>query len=117
MSDLTVYEKPTCSTCRNLNKLLVEQGVDFDRVNFHIEGLTDELVRDLLSKTGLSAREVLRTREPEYKELGLNDPSVSEDQLIAAMVEHPALLQRPIVVRGDHAVLARPIEKVLELFA
>jgi arsenate reductase (glutaredoxin) len=117
MSDLTVYEKPTCTTCRNLAKLLKEQGIDYDKVDYNVLGLTTEEVTTLIAKTGLSARELLRTREPEYKELGLADPGVSEEQIVAAMVAHPVLLQRPVVVRGDRAVLARPIEKVLELFA
>ncbi|WP_300677414.1 arsenate reductase family protein [Nocardioides sp.] len=115
MSDLTVYEKPTCTTCRKLATLLREHGIDYDKVNYQVLGLEADELRDLLAKAGLSAREVLRTREPEYKELGLADTSLTEDQLIATIVEHPALLQRPIVVRGDRAVLARPVEKVLEL--
>jgi arsenate reductase len=117
MSDITVYEKPTCSTCRKLVALLKEQGVDFDSVNYSVLGLEVEEVRDLLAKAGLTPREVLRTREPEYKELGLADPGVSDDAIVAAIVAHPALLQRPIVVRGDRAVLARPIERVNELFS
>jgi arsenate reductase len=117
MSDITVYEKPTCTTCRKLVALLKEQGIDFDSVNYSVLGLEVDEVRDLLAKASLTPREVLRTREPEYKELGLADPSVTDDAMIAAIVAHPALLQRPIVVRGDRAVLARPIERVNELFA
>lgn len=114
---ITVFEKPTCTTCRKLATLLRDRGVDYDRVEFQVTGLTQAQVRDLLAKTGLSAREVLRTREPEYKELGLSDTGLSEDHLIEAIATHPALLQRPIVVVGERAVLARPVEKVLELFA
>ena len=69
----------------------------------------------MLRKAGVGPREVLRTKEPEYKELGLDSPDVSDDDLIAAMVEHPQLLQRPVVERGDRAVLARPPERVLEI--
>lgn len=116
MSDITVYEKPTCTTCRNLFQLLKEEGVDVDRVNYHVDGLTPELVSDLLRKTGLRAREVLRTREPEYQE-HIAGRDLTEADLIEIIAAHPALLQRPIVVRGERAVLARPVEKVRELLA
>lgn len=115
MSDLIVYEKRTCTTCKRLAQLLTERGVDFDRVEYHVEGLTEPEIRDLLGKAQITAREALRTREPLVKDLGLTDPGVSEDRLVALMAQHPQLLQRPIVVRGDRAVLARPVERVLEL--
>jgi len=112
---LTVYEKPTCTTCRRLAALLEERGVDFETVDYHVEGLSEAQLRALLGKAGASARDVLRTREPLVAELGLAEPGVSEDELIAAMVEHPQLVQRPIVERGDRAVLARPVDRVDEL--
>jgi len=112
---LTVYEKPTCTMCRRMVKLLTEKGVDFNRLNYFIDPLPREKLVSLMEKTGLPPREFLRTRERAYKELGLKDPSVSDDVLIDAMVEHPELLQRPIIERGDRAVLGRPVERVLEL--
>jgi arsenate reductase len=115
MPDLTVYEKPTCTTCRNLSALLAERGIEPERVDYHVTGLTEAEIRDLLAKAGASPRDVLRTREPAYTELGLGERDVSDDELIALMAEHPQLVQRPIVVRGDRAVLARPVERVLEL--
>lgn len=115
MPELTVYEKPTCTTCRKLHALLSERGIDFESVNYHVTGLDEPELRELLAKLGTGPREILRTREPLVKELGLEGPDVSDEQLIAAMVEHPVLVQRPIVVRGPRAVLARPVERVLEL--
>jgi uncharacterized protein len=115
MPALTVYEKPTCTTCRNLHALLTERGVDFESVEYHVTGLTEEELRELLRKLDVGPREILRTREPLVKELGLDRPEVSDEELIARMVEHPVLVQRPIVVRGERAVLARPVERVLEL--
>ena len=112
---LTVYEKPTCTTCRKLATLLIERGVDFDRVNYHVDPLPEERIRELLGKAGIGPREALRTREPVYAELALAERDVSDDELIALMAQHPELLQRPIVERGDRAVLARPAERVLEL--
>jgi arsenate reductase len=114
-SDLTVYEKPTCTTCRKLASLLTERGIDFERVNYHVEPLPEEKIRSLLAKAGMRPREALRAREPVYAELELDSRDVSDDELIRLMVEHPELLQRPVVERGDRAVLARPVERVLEL--
>lgn len=112
---LTVYEKPTCTTCRKLHDLLVEAGVDFEKVNYFVEPLSKGQLQRLLKKAGLKARDVLRTKAPQYKELGLDDPEVSDARLVELMAEHPDLLQRPIVERGDRAVLARPPERVREI--
>jgi arsenate reductase (glutaredoxin) len=115
VAELTVYEKPTCTTCKKLALLLQERGIEFERVNYHVEPLPEEKIRDLLRKAGVGPREVLRTKEPVYAELELSERDVSDGELIALMVEHPQLLQRPVVERGDRAVLARPPERVLEI--
>jgi arsenate reductase len=109
MAELTVYEKPTCTTCRNLSTLLTERGIDFDEVDYHVTGLTEDELRDVLGKAGLEPRDVLRPKEA--KAAGLTPDDVD----FRTYVEHPELLQRPLVVRGDRAVLARPPERVLEL--
>jgi arsenate reductase (glutaredoxin) len=108
---ITVYEKPTCTTCRNLAKLLAERGIDFEKVEYHVEGLTQDEIRGLLAKAGITAAEALRMREDGARKLAGQD----EDAIVAAMAERPELLQRPIVVNGDRAVLARPVERVLEI--
>lgn len=108
---IVVYEKRTCTTCRNLAALLEERGIDFDRVEYHVEGLDEAELRALVAKTGVPARDLLRMREDSAAELADAD----DDAVIAAMVERPALLQRPIVVNGNRAVLARPIERVAEI--
>jgi arsenate reductase len=108
---IVVYEKRTCTTCRNLAKLLEERGVDFEEVEYHVEGLTEQELRELVAKTGRPARELLRMREEGARELA----DAADDEVVAAMVERPELLQRPIVVNGDRAVLARPVERVLEI--
>jgi arsenate reductase len=112
---LTVYEKPTCTTCRKLHALLSEHGVDFESVDYHVTGISEGELRELLRKADVKPWELLRMREPLVKELGLDQPEVSDEQLIAQMVAHPQLVQRPIVVSGERALLARPIERVLEL--
>jgi arsenate reductase len=114
MADLIVYEKPTCTTCRKLSALLAERGIDAERVDYHVTGLTEAEIRDLLDKAQTGPRDVLRAREPAYAE-HVAGRDLSDDELIALMAEHPELVQRPIVVRGDRAVLARPVERVLEL--
>jgi len=115
MADLMVYEKRTCTTCKNLAVLLEERGIDFDRVDFHVEPLSAEEIRELVRKTGRPARELFRAREPVYEELELGDREVDDEDAIALMAEHTELMQRPVVVRGDRAVLARPVERVAEL--
>jgi arsenate reductase (glutaredoxin) len=112
---ITVYEKRTCTTCRNLFELLTERGVDFDRVDYHVEPLPADRIRELLAKANMRPRDALRTKESMVAEQGLLRDDLPDDELIDLMAEHPALLQRPIVERGDRAVLARPIERALEL--
>lgn len=108
---IKVYEKSSCTTCRSLAQLLIDRGVDFEEVEYHVLGLTGPEVRDLLAKAGITAAEALRMKEPGAADL----KSASEDEIIAAMVERPELLQRPFVVVGERAVLARPVERALEL--
>jgi arsenate reductase len=115
VAELRVYEKRTCTTCKNLALLLQERGIDFDRVDYHVEPLSEDEIRELVGKTGRPARELFRAREPVYAELGLADREPDDDEAIRLMAEHPALMQRPVVVRGGRAVLARPVERVLEL--
>ncbi len=116
MADLTIYEVSSCSTCRNLAALLDERGIEYEGVEYHATGLDEATIRDLLAKSGLRPRDILRVREPLVAQLGLLEgEGAGDDELIAAMAEHPRLMQRPIAVRGDRALLARPVERVLEL--
>ena len=114
MSDLVVYEKRSCTKCRDLSALLGARGVDFDRVDFHVEPLPEPKLRELLGKAGLRPVEALRKREEAYAE-HVAGRDLGDDELFALMAAHPQLLQRPIVERGDRAVLARPTERVLDL--
>ena len=116
MQQITVYEKPTCTTCRKLNKLFEANGVDWKKVNYFIEPFTEGKLAGLLKKTGMKPFDVLRRAEPDFKIACINKDSSDKD-VIAAMAKYPAIIQRPIVEVGDKAVLARPIEKALELIA
>lgn len=110
---LTVYEKPTCTTCRSLLRLLSERGVDFERVNYILEPLSAPEIRELARKAGLRPRDLVRMKEPGARDLSLDD----DEAVVAALAAHPGLLQRPIVVCGDRAVIARPPARALELLA
>ncbi|MGZ8844482.1 MAG: arsenate reductase family protein [Pyrinomonadaceae bacterium] len=116
MSDqITVYEKPTCTKCREMNKFLAEQGIDFTKINYYIEPLSEKKLRDLIKKMGIKPRDLLRSSEAVYRELGLGKKDFSDDEIIALMAKHPDLIQRPIIERGDRAVLGRPTENVKAL--
>jgi arsenate reductase (glutaredoxin) len=98
-----------------LDKLLRASGVDFKKVNYYLEPLNERKLRALVKKMGIKPRELLRTSESIYRELELGKKELSDDELISLMVEHPDLMQRPIVERGDRAVLGRPTENVKAL--
>ncbi len=98
-----------------MDRLLRESGIDFEKVNYYIEPLTKKKLTELIRKLKITPRELLRTREPIYRELGLAKGEFSDAQLIDLMIKHPDLIQRPIVERGDRAVLGRPTENVKEL--
>lgn len=114
---LTIYEKPTCTTCRKTVKLLRDRGIDFEDVNYYIEPLSAAKIAELLDKAGITPRELLRTKEQVYRDLELKDSDHSDVQLIELMAEHPDLVQRPIAERGAKAVLCRPPERILELLS
>ncbi len=98
-----------------MDKLLRESGIPFEKINYYIEPLSKKKLTELIRKMDLTPRDLLRKSEAIYKELGLASGEFSDAELIALMVEHPDLLQRPIVERGDRAVLGRPTENVKEL--
>ena len=112
---ITVYEKPTCTKCREMNRFLQDNGVDFSRVNYYIEPLSKEKLEELLAKMKLTPRDILRKSEPIYRELGLGKGEFTDDEIVSLMVENPDLIQRPIVERGKRAVLGRPTENVKAL--
>jgi arsenate reductase len=115
MADITIYQKPTCSTCREAVQLLKESGETFTAVNYYEQPFDKARLKSLLKKAGLSPRDVLRTKEDIYRELGLAKKTLTDDELIELMVKHPDLIQRPIVEKGDTAILARPAESIKTL--
>lgn len=112
---IKVYQKPTCTKCRETVGILKDRGVEFDAINYYETPLTAAQLRDLVDKLGVSPRELLRKGEQVYRDLKLGQREISDDELIKLMVENPDLIQRPIVVRGTKAVLCRPPGNVEEL--
>lgn len=114
-TQVTIYHNPRCSKSRQTLALLEERGIE-PVVIAYLESPPDAAtLSGLLEKLGLDARGLMRKKEEPYKALHLDDPELSEGQLIQAMVEHPVLIERPIVVTAKGAALGRPPENVLEI--
>jgi arsenate reductase len=112
---ITIYQKPTCTTCRKVYAALREAGVDFDAVDYYTDPIPKTKLRELLRKMKMPARELLRTKEDVYKSLRLADRDLTDDEIVDLMVKHPDLIQRPIVEKGSRAILARPPERLKEI--
>lgn len=112
MAHVTIYHKPTCSTCRKVVKLVEESGQPFSVVNYYETPLTDTKLKALLKKAGLTAKDVMRTKEEIYHALDVANADKPEEELIELIVKHPDLLQRPLVEKGETVILARPPETV-----
>jgi len=114
MSTITVWHNPRCSKSRAAVKLLEEEGIEPEVVKYLDEELTVEQLKELLSMLGIGPRELMRTKEAIYRELKLKEEQDPE-KLIEAMVAHPRLIERPIVIKGKKAVIGRPVERVVDL--
>ena len=119
---VVMWHNPRCSKSRQTLQLLQEKGIEPEIVKYLETPPSADEIREVLKLLGFSsARDLMRKKEKEYKELGLADESKSEDELIRAMVEHPRLIERPVVIvedeKGKRAALGRPPENVLALFA
>ena len=117
MTDLTLYHNPRCSKSRGALELLEARGLTPTVVRYLETPLSAAQLRDLLAKLNISARQLLRSGEDEYKALNLADSGLTDAQLIDAMAAHPKLIERPILVAGDKAVIGRTPEKVLEILS
>lgn len=115
MTEMTLYHNPRCSKSRGALELLEARGLTPTVVRYLETPPSPAELKTLLARLGIGARQLLRTGEEEYQSLGLSDTGLSDDQLIDAMSQHPRLIERPILVVGDKAVVGRPPEKVLEI--
>ena len=114
MANVTIWHNQRCSKSRNAIALLEEQGIEAEVVKYLDTPPTKAEIVDVLKMLGVSARELMRTKEDIYKELGLKDVN-DEDTLINAMVENPKLIERPIVIKDGKAAIGRPIENIIEI--
>ena len=112
---IVVYQKPTCTTCRQVHAALVESGVNFDAVNYYLDPIPKKKLVDLLRKMRMKPRDLLRTKETIYKTLRLAERELSDDEIVDLMVKNPDLIQRPIVEKGARAILARPAERLKDI--
>lgn len=109
----TIYHNPKCSKCRTTLSILEEKGVDFEVIKYLENTPSVDELKDLLNQLNMDARSLMRTFEAPYKENNLDDESLSEDDLIQAMIDNPILIERPIVKTDKGIVIARPPENVL----
>ena len=112
---VTILHNPRCSKSRNSLALLKEQGIEPDVCLYLENPPTEDELTSILEMLAISAKDLLRRGEPEYKELGLGNQNLSEQQIIQLMIKHPKLIERPIVIAGGKAVIGRPPEQVLNL--
>ncbi|MFY9179215.1 MAG: arsenate reductase (glutaredoxin) [Venatoribacter sp.] len=115
MSEIKIYHNPRCSKSREALALLQEQGINPEITEYLQDAPDANEIRHILDLLGVPVREIMRTGEPIYKELNLGSGALSEDDLINAMVEHPILMERPIVIYGNQARVGRPPKLVLEI--
>lgn len=112
---ITIYHNPRCSKSRQALQLLRDKGIKPAIVEYLKTPPDKSTLKALLKMLAMEPRELMRRKEKEYRELGLADPAVGDEALPEAMVEHPRLIERPVVVSGDKAALGRPPEKVLDV--
>lgn len=112
---VTIYHNPRCSKSRQTLQLLTERHVPTEVVEYLQTPPSHEELERILAMLGLEPRALMRTKETEYEELGLDNPTLDRAALIEAMVQHPRLIERPIVIHGNKAAIGRPPEKILEI--
>ena len=112
---IVIYHNPRCSKSRQTLALIRDRGIEPEIVEYLKTPLDRKALQDLLRVLGMTARDLVRSGEAPYRELGLAEPDTSEDDLIAAIAAHPILMQRPVVRRGGRAVVGRPPERVADL--
>lgn len=113
MEEIVIYEKTTCTKCRMAIQILDESGVPYRTVVYHDEPLTEGKLRELLKKLGMRATELLRRHDPVFGELKLGEKEITDDEAMRLMLEYPDLIERPILERGDKAIVGRPPERIM----
>jgi arsenate reductase (glutaredoxin) len=114
MADITIYQKPTCSTCKEVYQILKEANTDFDSVDFFTDPIPKAKLKELIQKLGLPVEELIRKKDQLFGDLRLGEKQLTEGQWLDLLAIYPDLLQRPIVEKGDKAIVARPARKIRE---
>ncbi|NVK25864.1 MAG: arsenate reductase (glutaredoxin) [Gammaproteobacteria bacterium] len=112
---MIIYHNPRCSKSRQTLALIEENGVTPEVVEYLKTPLSAAELKDIVTKLGVTVRDIIRNKETEFKDNGLNDTSLSDDAIYRVLANTPKLVERPIVVKGEKAVIGRPPENVLEL--
>ena len=115
MSKIIIYHNPRCSKSRAALKLLKEKNQDPEIFLYLQEILSQSKIRSLIKMLNIPIREILRKGEEEYKRNNLNDENISDEELINFMIKFPKIIERPIIIKGDKAVIGRPPENILKL--
>jgi len=117
MADMTIYQKPTCTTCKEVYQILKEANTDFDAVDYFTDPIPKAKLRELIQKLGLPVEELIRKKDQLFMDLRLGEKKLTEGQWLDLLAIYPDLLQRPIVEKGDKAIIARPARKIKEFLA
>lgn len=113
--NIKIYHNPRCSKSRQTLALIKEHGAEPDIIEYLKHPPDKTQLKKILNQLDMKPRDLIRKKEPEYKQYHLDDPALNDEQLLDAMTQHPKLIERPIVISGNKAVLGRPPEKVLEI--
>jgi arsenate reductase len=112
---VSIYHNPRCSKSRRTLELLTERGIEPEIIHYLESPPDADRLNSIIAMLDIAPRQLLRTGEPEYRELGLDAEDVSDEKIIAAMVSHPRLMERPVVVAGTRACIGRPPERINEI--
>ena len=117
MAEMTIYQKPTCTTCKEVYQILKEAQTDFDAVDYFTDPIPKAKLKELILKLGLPIEELIRKKDQLYTDLRLGEKQLTEGQWLDLLAIYPDLLQRPIIEKGDKAIIARPARKIKEFLA
>ena len=112
---VTIYLKPTCTTCKKAVSILNDSKVKYESIDYYKQSLSEKELTVLVKKLDINPKELLRKRADAYKQLGLENKELSISEVVKLVIKYPDLLQRPIVVCGDEVILARPAENIKSL--
>jgi len=114
MAEITIYQKPTCNTCKEVYQILKDANVAIEAVDYFTDPLPKVKLKELIRKIGLPVEELIRKKDQLYEDLRLSEKKLTEEQWLDLLAIYPDLLQRPIVEKGDKAIVARPARKIKE---